>query len=321
MIGVAAFACSSSPGEVVPCSPQDTGGVLCAAVSRGEADFHDHAIAGASGNGRACSDCHMDSDSFQLSPADVETRFQAALATGVDDPLFRPLDADDFDTNGAAASDYSNLRQNGLIRVRLALPANIKLVDPASCLTDGVAAPCDTATTYAVSTATFTDVWRTVPSVFNVKLTGHDSQTAAWPRGPNPQGGYQLDGREDTLQDQALGALQNHAQVTTNPDQGTLDDIAAYETTLLSPPSRRSMSSRPWARPSSTALAATATTDWEWPDPSLRLRIPSLASTTSNRRVPARSIRLRLHAGASRPARPPSSGTTGRTRSRSPMAT
>jgi hypothetical protein len=156
--------------------------------------------------------------------------------SGVDDPLFRPIDADDYDTNGANASDYSNLRQNGLFRVRLPLPSNIKLVDPASCLTDGVAAPCDTATTYALSTATFTDVWRSVPSVFNVKLSGHDPQTAAWPRGPNPQGGYQLDGRQDTLQDQALGALRNHAQVTTDPDRGTLDDIAAYETTLLAAP-------------------------------------------------------------------------------------
>jgi hypothetical protein len=230
---VGGFACAASPGEVVPCSPQDEGEVLCAQVARGQADFHNHAIAGLGGNGRACSDCHMDSDSFQLSPGDVETRFQAASTTGADDPLFRPIDADDFDTNGANASDYSNLRQNGLFRVRLPLPANIKVVDPASCLTDGVAAPCDTATTYAVSTATFTDVWRSVPSVINVKLTGYDPQTSVWPRGPNPQGGYQLDGRVDTLQNQALGAFQNHAQVTTDPDLATLDDIAAYETTLV----------------------------------------------------------------------------------------
>ena len=30
-----------------------------------------------------------------------------------DDPLFRPIDADDFRTNGENASDFSNLRQNG----------------------------------------------------------------------------------------------------------------------------------------------------------------------------------------------------------------
>jgi len=236
MTGVLAFGCSSAPGEVVPCSRQDTGGVLCAQVARGEADFHDGAIPGVNGNGRACSDCHLDSDSFQLSPADVEARFQAMANTGVDDPLFRPIDADDFDTNGVNASDYSNLRQNGLIRVRLPLPSNFKIVDPASCMTDGVAAPCDTAGTYAVSTATFTDVWRSVPSVLNVKLTGHDAQMSAWPRGPTEQGGYQLDGRVDTLQNQALAAFLGHAQAAAAPDTATLDDIAAYEVGLLADP-------------------------------------------------------------------------------------
>ena len=220
VVATTALACSSTPAEVVPCSPQDTNGVLCAQVARGNADFHDGALVGLNGNGRACSDCHMDADSFQLSPADVEARFQAMSTTGIDDPLFRPIDADDFDTNGANASDYSNLRQNGLVRVRLPLPANIKLVDPASCSTGGVAAPCDTAATYAVSNATTTDVWRLVPSVFNVKLTGYDPQTRVWPRGPDPQGGYQLDGRVDTLQSQALGAFQNHAQVTTDSGRG-----------------------------------------------------------------------------------------------------
>ena len=206
------------------------------AVQRGNDAFHDRVLTGLGGNGRACSDCHMDSDSFQLSPADVEARFQAASTTGVDDPLFRPIDADDFDTLGASASDYSNLRQNGLIRIRMLLPANIKLVDPSSCSTDGVAAPCDVSTTYALLPATTTDVWRSVPSVFNVKLTGHDPQTRVWPRGPNPQGGYQFDGRVDTLQNQALGAFQNHAQVTTDPDAATVDDVAAYEETLLAAP-------------------------------------------------------------------------------------
>jgi cytochrome c peroxidase len=202
---------------------------------RGDTDFHDRAAAGLGGNGRACSDCHMDSNSFQLSPSNVEARFQRMNTTGIDDPLFRPIDADDFVANGVGASDYSNLRQNGLIRVRMPLPANIKVVDPSSCMTAGVPAPCETATTYFVSSATFTDVWRSVPSVLNVSLTGNDSQPSIWPRGPNPQGGYQLEGRVDTLQNQARGALLNHAQVATAPGEGLLDDIAVYENGLLAP--------------------------------------------------------------------------------------
>ena len=162
-------------------------------------------------NGRACSDCHLDSDSFQLSPADVEARFQEMSSSGHDDPLFRPIDADDYVSRGESANDYSNLRQNGLIRVRLPLPTNIRLVDPLSCLTAGVPAPCDTATTYGVSAATFADVWRAVPSILNVSLSGSDPKGPIWPRGPNRQGGYQLDGRVATLQEQADGALVNHA--------------------------------------------------------------------------------------------------------------
>jgi cytochrome c peroxidase len=183
----------------------------------GEALFYDHAPAGLDGNGRACSDCHVDATGFQLVPADVEARFQQMTVTGVDDPLFRRTDADDFVTNGEAATDYSTLRQYGLIRVRLPLPPNIKLVDP---------------TTGEVTDETFTDVWRSVPSVVNVALSGADPQALAWPRGPNQHGGYQLDGRVDTLQAQAAGAFLNHAQAGNAPAAAMLDDIAAYERTL-----------------------------------------------------------------------------------------
>ena len=230
---VGGVACSAQEGERPP-APVGPANVV--PITGGEARFHDRVLAGLGGNGRACSDCHMDSDSFQLSPANVEARYQKMRSTGVDDPLFRPIDADDFVENGASASDYSSLRHDALIRVRLPLPANIKLVDPASCTTDGLPAPCQTATSYLTSAATFTDVWRSVPSVLNVNVSGVDPQGPVWPRGPNGQGGYQLDARADTLQNQALGALLSHAQVTVTPDAGLLDDIAAYEKRLVTDP-------------------------------------------------------------------------------------
>ena len=76
-------------------------------------------------------------DHFQLSPADVEARFQDLQLRrerhpDADDPLFRPIDADDFRTNGDNASDFSNLRQNGLVRITFTLPPNIRLIDPAT---------------------------------------------------------------------------------------------------------------------------------------------------------------------------------------------
>ena len=86
--------------------------------------------------------------------------------TGVDDPLFRAIDADDFRVNGAAAHDFTNLTQNGLVRVTIPLPANVKLLD---C---GATVPCPAS---ALPTSeTVADVWRSVPSIFDVNITGPD---------------------------------------------------------------------------------------------------------------------------------------------------
>ena len=198
------------------------GGEPCEAVIRGLLHFFDHSPEGLPSNGRSCGDCHMATDRFQLSPANAERRFQLLqwrrrYDPTADDPLFRPIDADDFRTNGDDASDYSNLRQNGLIRVTFPLPPNVKLIDPA---------------TNQPSTETFVDVWRSVPTVNDVKITGPDGGNP-WPRDPNRDGGYQLDARVATLQEQALGALTNHAQVQGTPSPQFLDDLHSFQRVLF----------------------------------------------------------------------------------------
>jgi cytochrome c peroxidase len=198
------------------------GGEPCAAVVRGALAFLDRRLPGLGANGRACADCHMPTNQFQLSPAGAEARFRflqwrRRWDANADDPLFRPIDADDFRTNGENASDFSNLRQNGLIRVVLALPDAIRLVDPV---------------TNQPSSETVADVWRAVPTVNDVKLTGPDGVNP-WPRGPNETGGYQLDGRKATLQEQALGALVNHAEAQNTPPQELLDDLASFQRVLF----------------------------------------------------------------------------------------
>jgi cytochrome c peroxidase len=201
----------------------DCDGERCIAVARGLFDFLDRRLHGLKGNGRACADCHMLSDHFQLSPANVEARFQNLQARRLenphaDDPLFRPVDANDYRINGDRASDFSNLRENALIRITFPLPPNMHLIDPATNLP---------------SSETSVDVWRMVPTVNNVKLTGPDGINP-WPRGPNPSGGYQLDGRFATLQEQALAALTVHAEIQVAPLQGMLDDLSAFESVLFS---------------------------------------------------------------------------------------
>ena len=138
--------------------PTDCGGQPCDAVHRGFKAFVDRELPGLLTNGRACADCHMLTDSFQMSPAGVEARFQDLQRRreknpAADDPLFRPIDADDFRVNGEQANDYSNLRENGLVRITLPLPPNIKLVDPVTGL---------------VTEDKFVDIWRMVPTVNDV---------------------------------------------------------------------------------------------------------------------------------------------------------
>jgi cytochrome c peroxidase len=208
------------------------GGESCISVARGLIGFLDRRLHGLGGNGRSCADCHIPRDSFQLSPASAEARFQflqwrRTWNPAAQDPLFLPLDADDFRVNGAAANDFSNLRENGLVRITMPLPANVRLIDPA---------------TNAVSTETSVDVWRATPSVFNVKLTGPDGANPQWPRGPNVTGGYQLDGRKADLQEQALGALESHAQIAKAPSTRLLDDLAAFQNVLFSSPRVRALS-------------------------------------------------------------------------------
>jgi cytochrome c peroxidase len=211
----------------------------CDAVARGRVAFNDRNLNQLGGNGRSCADCHMPSEGFQLSPAAAQFRFDALQAKrefdkNADDPLFRPVDADDFRINGDNAIDFSNLVENGLIRITMPLPLNVNLIDPAT------GQPTD---------ETSVDLWRAVMPVPNVAITGPDGVLPIWPpgaprspimgqdpNGPNRQGGYQHDARFGTLQEQARGALFAHAQVSVEPPVRMLDDLAAFQQTLFSSP-------------------------------------------------------------------------------------
>jgi len=235
-------ACAQGVGEV-KLNCQNT---PCDAIARGRAAFNDGRLEGLGGNGRACADCHIPSESFQLSPAVARARFEALLAKraankNADDPLFRPVDADDFREHGDMANDYSNLVENGLVRVTMPLPPNVRLIDPATCQAPDPA-------TCRPTGETSVDLWRAVMPVNNVAITGPDQVPPVWPtaprapimgtepNGPNLQGGYQHDARFGTLQEQARGALLAHAQVAVEPPAGMLDDLAAFQRTLFSSP-------------------------------------------------------------------------------------
>lgn len=163
------------------------------------------------GNGRTCATCHVPKDGFQLTPEHVEKRFQALQERrkknpDADDPLFRPIDAND------GVQDFTNLRQHALVRIIIELPKNAqgqKLVWPVD-----------------DPDADFVSVWRSTPTVMNTAFTAP----------------YQLDGRQPTLQSQALGALINHAEIETAPKVRLSDDVAAFEEEQFSSKSVRRLS-------------------------------------------------------------------------------
>jgi cytochrome c peroxidase len=217
----------------------------CDAVARGRVAFNERNLREIGGNGRSCADCHMPSENFQLSPAAARARFDAmqearAHNKNADDPLFRPVDADDFRIHGEGATDYSNLIDNGLVRVTMPLPSNVKLVDPV---------------THEPTNETSVDLFRAVMPVLNVAISGPDGALPVWPpgaprvpingqdpNGPNRQGGYQHDARFATLQEQARGALLDHAQASSEPSLRMLDDLAAFQRTLFSSSSVEALS-------------------------------------------------------------------------------
>lgn len=102
------------------------------------------------GNGRSCATCHRPEDQFALTPATVEARYQRLQRRrqtdpSADDPLFRSIDADDFD------QDFTTLRTKALVRVALPLAPNVTVGDDAR--------------------ARSVFVWRAVPTVVNAGIT------------------------------------------------------------------------------------------------------------------------------------------------------
>jgi cytochrome c peroxidase len=141
-------------------------------------------------NGRSCSTCHVLDEHTVLTPAHVS----ALLTEDPLDPLFNRIDADD---PLAVEPSYEHLKK-GLVRVVLALPENMDLIDLEGNVVTG---PERTV-----------EVWRGVPTVENTAITAP----------------YQYDGRRATLQEQAQGAITAHSQ-GGQVKRKELDAIARFQ--------------------------------------------------------------------------------------------
>jgi cytochrome c peroxidase len=148
------------------------------------------------GNGRACATCHNPRDGYSLSPATVESRWQRLQEArrtnpAADDPLFRSIDADD------GKDDYTLLRTRALIKVRVPLPARVRLTDAPQ--------------------ATHVTVSRAIPPLSMLEYTAP----------------YQQDRTVRTLEEQARAAVAAHMNATTPPTPEFLDSVAHFERALM----------------------------------------------------------------------------------------
>jgi cytochrome c peroxidase len=146
-------------------------------------------------NGRSCATCHVPEDNFALTPDRVARLFE----TNPNDPLFAAIDADD---PTAKTLTFEHLKK-GLVRVWLTLPDNMDLIDEGG----NVITPGDRRIF----------VWRGVPSIADSALTAP----------------YQLDGRVETLEEQAQGAITGHSE-GGEVSKVELERIAAFERSVFS---------------------------------------------------------------------------------------
>ena len=178
-------------------------------------------------NGRSCSSCHLPTEGWGISAAEVQLRF---LFTGGTDPIFRTNDGSncnhDINTLTVAArrEAYSLLFTKGLIRIALSVPANAEFT------VIGVQNP------YACNETSTLSLYRRPLPATNLSFLS----TVMWDgRESSPQTGTQkityATNPGDLLADlahQAVDATNGHAQATAPPTTQQVQDIVSFETGL-----------------------------------------------------------------------------------------
>ena len=176
-------------------------------------------------NGRSCASCHLPTEGWSVSAAEVQLRF--LLTQGLD-PIFRTNDGSNCDQNIDTSSvqgrrqAYSLLLSRGLIRIALSVPANAEFI------VQGVINP------YGCSdTSTLSMYRRPLPAtnlgfLSTVMWDGRESTPSSTQpiTYPNPGPALLAD-----LAHQAIDATTGHAQGAA-PTAAQIQDIVSFETAL-----------------------------------------------------------------------------------------
>src|SRR5262245_21354674 len=144
------------------------------------------------GNGRTCRTCHTE-DTGTVSPQDAAKR----LKLDPNDPLFLHDGSDDGLGNGV-----TRMLADATILVTIPLPSNVRLADD--------------------PLAKSITVRRGIPTTLNTPALDNDPITGKLV--------FQLDGRQPSLESQAAGAIEGHAQGAV-PSAAALHEIAEFQRT------------------------------------------------------------------------------------------
>ncbi len=174
-------------------------------------------------NGRTCASCHAPAAGWSLTPAQVQALF---YSTGGADPLFQPVDGANcsnanVSTFQASFASHSLLLNKALIRVfEQVAPAPalqysvLAVTDPNNCNTN----PSTGLTSYGANGATtgFLSVYRRPLPAANLGALSN----------------ILSDGREASLQQQAIDANRIHAQAATTATAAQVAQMVAFESGL-----------------------------------------------------------------------------------------
>ncbi|MGE5243312.1 MAG: hypothetical protein ACM3SQ_03695 [Betaproteobacteria bacterium] len=178
-------------------------------------------------NGRTCATCHAVGAALSMSAADAQARFEATHGA---DPLFAGIDGANCPSVPRDDPDgHSLIRQNGLIRIALAIPAGAQFTvetvsDPYGCA--DVADP-------STGVRTLSMYRRPLPAT-NLRFLSavmFDGRDTVAPLGD--PGSFDANLATD-LRHQALGATLGHAQASKPPTEAQLASIVQFESNLYS---------------------------------------------------------------------------------------
>jgi len=177
-------------------------------------------------NARTCQTCHQPSAGWTITPAQIQSAFKKTAGRA---PLFNPVDGAvcpdaDISTYDKRLQAYSLVLQKGLIRVFIELPPEPTLGFSITSAQDPYG--CNTGSTFGLSSFGKSAPTKGTVSVYRRPLPSTNLPFLVFP--------LMWDGREPSLQSQAVDAALIHFQADAPPPPAQVDQIVAFETGLYS---------------------------------------------------------------------------------------